>query len=107
MSPLESDSVRYRRSTQVHEEALERELALLHLERAEIRSLNEVAAVLWEALGDAEFGTVNALTSLLAEAHPETPTETHHAHVVAFLDSLEAAGFVERVDGSSGGAASE
>lgn len=101
---MDTDRVRYRRSAEVHEEALERELALLHLERAEIRSLNEVAAVLWEALGESEFATIAALTSLLAEAHPETPTASHRVHVEAFVASLEAAGFVERVDDPSDGA---
>lgn len=95
---MPDDVVRYRRSLHVHEEPLDGELALLHLERAEIRALNEVAAILWEALAEPEeFGTVAALVSLLGESHPETPIETHRAHVERFVEQLEAAGLVERV----------
>jgi len=95
---MSDDLVRYRRSLHVHEEPLDGELALLHLERAEIRSLNEVATILWEALAEPdEFGTVAALVSLLAESHPDTPVETHREHVERFFEQLESAGLVERV----------
>lgn len=95
---MRDDCTRYRRSPHVHEEPLDGALALLHLERAEIRSLNEVAAILWEALAEPdEFGTVAALVSLLAESHPDTPVETHREHVERFFEQLESAGLVERV----------
>ncbi len=105
---MSDDLVRYRRSPHVHEEPLDGELALLHLERAEIRSLNEVATILWEALAEPdEFGTVAALVSLLAESHPDTPVETHREHVERFFEQLESAGLVERLTdvGATGGGA--
>lgn len=95
---MSSDRVRYRRSPHVHEEPLEGELALLHLERAEIRSLNEVASILWDALGEHElYGSVGALASLLAEARPGTSIEDHRPDVERFLEQLEQAGLVERL----------
>jgi hypothetical protein len=77
----------------VDQDRLGDELILMQLRTLEVRVLNDVGAILWEAL-DA-FGTEDELVGLLVEARPESEPPVHRAHVADFLAGLEQGGYLQ------------
>lgn len=92
--PEVSIAAHFIKIARVDEERLDDALVLLHPVTLELKLLNETATVLWDALG--ELPTAEKLASLLSEARSDLSSADSIAYVAAFLDDLQAAGFVER-----------
>ena len=85
----------FQRSPEVEEETFEEDLLLLHRGRRSVLTLNQAAAVLWEALrwphSDSD------LAALIIEACPGTTMESALSQVLEVLQPLLEGGFVIRV----------
>jgi hypothetical protein len=68
------------------------EVVLMHLTSLELRFLNEVGAILWDAMEEIQETT--ELVELLVEARPELSRETHEANLSLFIQELVAAGLL-------------
>jgi hypothetical protein len=85
----------YQRSPDVDEETFEEDLLLMHRQRRSVLTLNQAAAVLWEALRwpHSDFD----LAALIVEACPGTTMESALSQVSGVLQLLLEGDFVIRV----------
>ena len=87
---------RYVRIGSFEQEQFENDTILLHGETGQVIVLNEVAAVLWQAL--AWDHTPNDLLELLKEAQPLEPSEQLNEALSATLSQLLGGDFIQKVD---------
>lgn len=82
----------YRKSQEVDCEELESEVLLLNTKTLEVRLLNDLGAVLWDALD--EYNNLESLAELLSEAKPETSYDENFKSITQFIDELVNSGYL-------------
>jgi Coenzyme PQQ synthesis protein D (PqqD) len=88
-------STAYRRRPGLNAVAMDGELVMMGMEQGEYYGLRDVAATIWEALGEAR--TLDELCVSVSAEYDVAP-ETCRPDVSAFLDEMLAKKLIDRVD---------